>query len=106
MSGSSDDLPIDGIPLDEIERTKQEFDLDESRERLLKALEEGMPIVGIGKRLTEDYWLKHVIGMIEDEKTGPMVKARALTMFGQYLGILSDKRKPGGKINVKFDESV
>ncbi len=100
--GTADDLPLDGIRLDELERMKQEFRLDEARARLLAALKEGMPVVGIGNKLTEDYWLAEVI---KDIETGtPSSRSRALTMLGMYQGILSDKSGKKARLKVKFQE--
>lgn len=100
--GTTDDLPIDGMNLDEIERLKQEFHLDEARARLILAVTQGIPITGIGNRLTEDYWLAEVMKDIEGGT--PSSRSRAMTMMGMYLGILSDKASKRGKMKVKFQE--
>jgi hypothetical protein len=103
MAGSVDDIgPIDGLNLDEVERLKQTFKLDESRAALLKAILLGIPVTGIGNKITEDFWLSNILKDIE--KGAPMVRSHSLRMLGMYLGILSDKKGQAKKKKVVFDE--
>jgi hypothetical protein len=104
MAGSVDDIPLDGMRIDEIERLKQAFDLDIHREKMLKAILLGVPIVGVGNKITEDYWLANILRDIEKGKGA--IRSRALTMLGTYLGILTGKAKLGKKKRVVFDERM
>jgi len=99
----SKNIPIDGMPLDELERLRQEFRLDELQDRLQKAIQAGFNIKNIGQFISEDFWLKCVL---EDIQHGGQARSRALTMLGMYLGILSDRKAKGGKARIKFNEIV
>lgn len=98
---TKDDLPIDGISLEEVERASQEYKLDEKQARMLLYIKKNLPISGFSEVLTEELWLREVLKDID--RVG-FARTQALRMLGEYLGILG-KRVPKSKsVNVVFDE--
>lgn len=99
--GTNDDLPIDGLPLDEIERIKQQYGLQEEQAKMVGYILKNLPIGSIASKLTEDLWLREVLRDIHTSKGFP--RTRALAMLGQYLGLLQ-KKAVGQRKRVVFDD--
>ena len=91
---SADDLP-DQMSLTDVELLKSRYKLDDRCVEAIRYIQKNIPLAELGKIISEDYWLRGVIGLIED--SSPMVKARGLEMLGRYLGTFSNKQKAGAK---------
>ena len=106
---SNDDLPIDGIPLDEIERAKHEYGLDDKQARALLFIRKGLPIKDFTAVLTEELWVREVLKDLEAStcrecrKHYSAARSKALDLFGQYMGILGNKSKKKMNRTVTFD---
>lgn len=107
--GTSDDLPVDGIPLDEIERAKHEYGLDDKQARALCYIRKGLPIRDFTAVLTEELWVREVLKDLEAstcrecKKHYSTARSKALQLFGEYMGIIGNKSKKKVKRTVEFD---
>lgn len=106
---SNDDLELDGIPLDELERAKHEYGLDEKQARALLYIRKGLPISGFTAVLTEELWLREVLKDLESSqcrecrKFYSAARSKALQLLGEYQGIIGSKNKKKTKREVTFD---
>ena len=110
MKGSTDDLQIDGIPLDDVERVKHRFKLDEKQQEAINFIRQNLPISGFSQLLGEELWLREILKDLEGSNCrvckrscGP-ARTKALQLLGEWLGILGSKAKKKSKREVIFDE--
>ena len=111
MAGSLDNVETDGIPLDDLERAKHRFKIEEKQAEALNLIRKGLPIADFGDLLGESLWLREVLKDLEQPKPCKFCKSKvsaarttALRVFGEWLGILGNKSKKKSKRDVVFDE--
>ena len=106
---SSDDLEVDSIPLDQIERAKHEFGLNEKEARALLMIRQGLPLKDFTRVLTEELWVREVIKDLEIGKckycsrTAGPARTKALQLMGEWMGILGSKSKKKMNRTVSFE---
>ncbi len=107
--GSDDEYPIDGIPLSDIERAKAEYGLDDKQARALCYIRKGLPLRDFTAVLTEELWVREVLKDLEAstcrecKKHYSAARSKALTLFGEYMGIIGNKSKKKMNRTVTFD---
>jgi len=110
--GSLDNMP-DGIPLDELERAKHRFKLEEKQTEALEYIRKNLPIAGFEQLMGETLWLREILKDMEGEaKPCKFCKAKvssartkAIQLFGEWLGVIGSKAKKKSKRDVIFDDS-
>lgn len=84
-----------GITEKDIEEIKREYGLDLSSEKVVELINSGLSVKGIRRRITEDYFLKKLIEIIE--KSNPAVRLGGLKVLGQFMGWLKTGEEGRGK---------
>ena len=109
-TGSADDLPVDGIPLDDIERAKHRFKFDEKQSEAIAFIRQNLPIAGFSQLLGEELWLRELLKDLEgsdckvcQKQSGP-ARSKAIQLLGEWLGVIGSKAKKKTKREVIFDE--
>lgn len=94
-----------GLTPEEIESIKKEYGLDLASEEVVKFVNSGISIKGIRRRITEDYFLKKLIEMVE--KGSPQTKLGALRTLGQFMGWLKSdaQTKAPARRSILFEEN-
>lgn len=107
---SLDNVPVDGIPLDDIERAQRRFKLDAKQAEALELIRKGLPIADFTQLLGEELWLRELLKDLEGSnckvckhKASP-ARTKAIQFLGEWLGVLGSKAKKKSKREVVFDE--
>ena len=109
--GTDDNLPIDGIPLDELERAKNEFKFETKLQAALDYIRKELPIKGFADLLSEDLWLREVMKDLEGskcrscKKSYSTARSKALQLYGEWLGMIGNKAKKKSRREVSFEQS-
>lgn len=108
--GTVDDLPVDGIPLDDIERAQHRFKFDAKQAEAIDFIRKNLPIAGFSQLLGEELWLRELLKDLEappckvcGHKAGP-ARSKAIQLLGEWLGCVGSKSKKKSKREVVFDE--
>lgn len=110
MSGSVDNLPVDGIPLDDIERAQRKYKLDAKQAEAIDLIRKGLPIADFSALLGEELWLRELLKDLQGtackvcKHTAGPARSKAIQLLGEWLGILGSKAKKKSKREVVFDE--
>lgn len=109
--GSLDNIPTDGIPLDDLERASHRFKIEDKQAEALSYIRQNLPIAGFKELLGEDLWLREVLKDLAPMEPCKFCKAKvsasrskALQILGEWLGILGNKSKQKSKREVVFDD--
>lgn len=110
MTGSLDNIPADGVPLDDIERAKHRFKFDEKQQEAINFIRQNLPIAGFSQLLGEELWLRELLKDLEgsdcrvcQKQAGP-ARSKAIQLLGEWLGVIGSKAKKKSKREVVFDE--
>jgi len=102
MPNDPNDKPEEGLGLTDQELAEHEYKLDKKFAKARKYISQGIPIKGFSDLLNEEVWLREILKDIENGSAS--IRSRALIMLGQYLGILSDKRKKSHRPVIEINE--
>lgn len=99
------------IELGDLERAKRKFGLETALSDALDLIRKDLPIQNFSQLLGEDLWLREVLKDLEQVTPCPNCKAKcgaartkALSLFGEWLGVLGSKSKKKSKRDVVFDD--
>jgi len=108
---SLDSAIPDGLPLDDLERAKHRFKIEEKQADALELIRKNLPIAGFAQLLGEELWLRELLKDLEGKEPCKFCKAtcsaartKALCLLGEWLGVLGSKAKKKSKREVVFDE--
>lgn len=110
MSGTLDNIPADGVPLDDIERAQHRFKFDAKQAEAIDFIRKNLPIAGFSQLLGEELWLRELLKDLEGSccptckgKAGA-ARSKAIQLLGEWLGCVGSKAKKKSKREVVFDE--
>ena len=108
--GSLDNIPTDGIPLDELERAQHRFKIETKQAEAMDLIRKGLPIADFAKLLGEDLWLRELLKDLESpccklcKSKVSAARSKAIQLLGEWLGTIGSKAKKKSKREVVFDE--
>jgi len=99
------------IELGDLERAKRKFGLETQLSEALDLIRKDLPIQNFSQLLGEDLWLREVLKDLAQptpckfcKATVSAARTKALSVFGEWLGILGSKSKKKSKRDVVFDD--
>lgn len=107
---SSDSLNIDGFDLEDFDRIKRKWGLDQEQAEALALIQKGLPLSKFTDILTEEFWIRELLKDLEDrqcqhcKKFSSTARTKALQMYAEWAGLIGNKAKKKSRKEVTFDE--
>lgn len=99
------------LELGDLEKAKRKFGFETQLAEALDLIRKDLPIANFSQLLGEDLWLREILKDMEQPTPCKFCKAKcgaartkALTSFGEWLGVLGSKSKKKSKRDVVFDD--